>query len=1167
MKSRILGKDPTWSSVNYEYKSDDDIYLKDVRKYNTAEGWAITTLPALNTVVDQSTNQYSNLYLTDRKKLSDFIGLRVSLAEYPRSYVTFFADTYGWVDKISPKTLCWHITDSAKTEEEMKFENRKVEFNASTPYSNLSTEMMFEVEMLSDRLCRISHWDGYKVSYLTADDSNKTLLFDFDTKQVLDEINIQVFEYSLDYNIACINLYRLIDGAYYEFRHIPESNTLSFFPTSASNYIPNPYKNTKPTVYNNELPIYDSWVSYSQGINQNNIDINAGRSYSNLRHNYLLNTEYIYDGTGSAQINILPLKNHITSSSSQSRNNPFRFAKHSTDSPTESPAPTMFRDYTCLTTGGNENVGLENMYLTYRDYTRELKFKSDEVTYFHMPPDMYPFTVLNVAQAGLLDSGAIAGDQPARSDKIFKKRANYSEFGPWGDSIDEQSGTYLCTWLYHSGIAEETPIWVDRYYNPSRYTMYEAMKLKPIVEFISTFDNMVLDNPETSKYIVFDKISDLCFEPDSLYCYHRIGQTDITNSITGLEASLANDGFVTYSNSSGGKITPTYTGNNIPEYTFTGTEHAETSMLTSLVDTNSFSLTFSMYSSDWSTKFGHQLLGNYTDTGFGIFNQQLITPTLMNTTGGVVTVYNPNLDNLLTINRSPVYVCKSPTSDNIFIYDRVNEGTLHEYTPTGILKEQTKVSIYDPVYPHAVIYPTQFAIDDQYMYLIHTGTSYRRINLLDETVKDFDDALISLDKPQLGASTTTLIPLNSNLYSVVSDSCVYTTNKIYWVSDNTVVMYDTSLKTYSTVMSTTDYIIRSIRLDIYGNLYVVYREYYPVNGYHPHHLLKFDSGETCLYSVSLSSLSPTLSALGNDSVYELNPVLELGPGEEYHYLSLLTSAISTYTVIDETTGEPVEVELQGTGITNIYLTGELYSYQFKHEPFSKFTNISSSYQQLTYQPVPAVDTNTLTFQLKLQNSYNSDQYEIIKNVIDVSEFDKGWHQICYDYNTDSGLASLFVDSLLMNTTQVQPAKYRFSDVSTQRYVAGATPSYNGILLSEFTKRPGYYRSSNYKIKNLNIYNKSLNYYDIKFFYRQISNIRDMKWTIPGNSRNYIDEIQHVFNHGTPPIKSKSFDIDVLSNSISDPGLRESLSTDLRLRLSDQLPINTKCKTVSWYTVK
>tara|TARA_R110002110_G_scaffold124794_3_gene302297 strand:+ start:2761 stop:6267 length:3507 start_codon:yes stop_codon:yes gene_type:complete len=1165
MKSRALGTDSTWKPVDYEYKSDSDVYLKDKKTYHTAEGWSLLTLPALGSVVDQSTNQYSNLYLTDRKKLSDFIGLVANIAEYPRTYVTYFADTYGWVDRISPDTKCWHITDTTDTQEEMEYAGTLPAFRADTPYSNLSTETMFEVKLLSDRLLKISHWDGYKVSYLTANESDKTLYFNFNNKNTsISESNTQVFEYSLDNNIACITLYRLIDGIYYEFRYVPETTELTFFPTTAFNYIPNPYKNTAPSDIINDIPIYDTWVAYGDDINQNNVAVDKSKSFKNLRHNYLLNTEYVYDDGAKSNINLMPLKNHITSSYSQSRTSPFRFLQSDRGDIVE---PTLFRDYTCINTGGNTNTGLDNMYLSYRDYTRELIFKSDEVTYFHMPPDMYPFKVLNISEAGLIESGAIAGDQPVRSDKVFKKRANYSDYGPWGDSIDEQSGTYLCTWLYNPGDPDAPSVWLDRYYNPQKYTVYEAMQLTPIVEFISTFDNMTLDNIATQHHVVFDKVSDLCFEPSSLYCYHHIGQTDIQNSIKKLSSHAVQSGADVYNKTTGAKAQLTYDTDNTPIYTFTGEEYAQTGMLSSLTNTNSFSVTYSMYSDDWSKPFGYQVLGNYTDEGFGIFNKTLITTTLMSEETSAVKVYNTSLDSLLIVDDiDPVlHSFKSPLTDNIFIYNREADGTLYEFTPTGILREETNIGIYESVYPYSPIYPDSFTQDDQYLYLIYNTTSYYRVDLLNEKLTRTDEQVIVLDNTDSASEIIHNVAITGKLYSIQSDICTNTSEKIYWLVGNQINLYDCTNDMYGTLMEVSDYVVRDIKVDVTGCVYVLYREYTPVNTRNPHYILKLNPDESYSYNVSLSSLSTSLSTLDSDSKFLLNQVIEHAPTETDHYLSMMTDYLSTYTIIDDNTNEPVDITLNYTQVTNIDIsTGNLLSSNINHQPLSAYNKLTSNYQQLMYRDLSELSNNELIFRLKLQNTYDRDDYEMVINKVDVSTFDKGWHQICYDYNADTGLAMVFVDSMLIDTGKVPPAKYRFSDLSTQKYTIGSTPTINGILLSEHLKKPGYYSSRNFKIKNLTIYNTSLNYYDIKFLYRDIASIRDIKWTVPGNSRNYVDEIQHVFNHNTPPIKSKDFDINILSDTITDSSLRESLAADIRLRLVDQLPLNTTCDTVSWY---
>ena len=170
MKPRILGDD-TWSALNYEYAHDDSVYFKGSKIHYTAEGINIPTIAALSNTIDQSTNQYSNLYLTDKKKLSDFIGLQLNTSQYPRSYVTYFADSYGWVDSISPITECWYVEDSSATEEEMKSLGRIPEFRVDVKYRMMSNSMLFEVEMINDMFLQVSHWDGYKRTFLTVNPS------------------------------------------------------------------------------------------------------------------------------------------------------------------------------------------------------------------------------------------------------------------------------------------------------------------------------------------------------------------------------------------------------------------------------------------------------------------------------------------------------------------------------------------------------------------------------------------------------------------------------------------------------------------------------------------------------------------------------------------------------------------------------------------------------------------------------------------------------------------------------------------------------------------------------------------------------------------------------------------------------------------------------------
>ena len=67
------------------------------------------------------------------------------------------------------------------------------------------------------------------------------------------------------------------------------------------------------------------------------------------------------------------------------------------------------------------------MYLGFESGTESVDFKPGRMTYFHTPQNMYPYKRINIADTGLVKAGAIAGDTPLVSDKIFKKKSRQTE--------------------------------------------------------------------------------------------------------------------------------------------------------------------------------------------------------------------------------------------------------------------------------------------------------------------------------------------------------------------------------------------------------------------------------------------------------------------------------------------------------------------------------------------------------------------------------------------------------------------------------------------------------------------------------------------------------------------------------------------------------------------
>lgn len=1162
MKSRYIDNDDNWKAIIPEYAHDPDVIVKGQQQIKTADGTVIHTNSLLTKVVDQSTNQNSNLYLSKVDDISNLIGLKTNIQNYPFSYVTFFATSNGWSESVDPIAKCWYVKDTTQTREDMQKLGSGVEYGFNRNYSELGNEMLFRVDLLSDKLLRISHWDTYKTTFLTADKTSKLVSFNFENDLPVDDQNPQVFNYNLSRELSIINIFTEVNGTYHEMNFVPELNTMKLVEATDPMYVPTTFRNSKIGSVASELPVTDSWVSYSTGFSQNNVDINEDRSYNNIKHNFILNTQYVYDdNSGKSYFNILPLKNHITNELQQSRNNPF---------PNDS--ETMFREYSSISTGGNQEKGYENIYMSFNDYTSLITLQSDKLTYFHTPQSMYPYDQLNINDAKLVESGAIAGDQPVRSDKMWKKRANYADHGNWGNALDEQSGEYLCSWLYWSGIPGQDAIWLDRYYNPRNYTIAEALSVKPIVQFISTFDNMNLDNPSTEKYTVYDKTSDLCLEPDNLYCYHRVGTSDINYSIAKLDNYKIQQDFDVYLNSTGTTPTAVFDDNNMQEYNFDGQTYASTSNMNSLRDRNEISYNFSMYSDNWSKKFGYQILGNYSDYGVGVYNDEYITP-VMTIPGSASRILNTDLNTVAQVNIQSDYMFHSYSSNNVFIYNHERGGTLYESSMNGIINERTIIPQYSEDDRITPLVAKCFYHNKTHLCIYYNLDLYITVNLITERVEKFNSNNIQyVNVPGFNTTVVNSCVVIDDIMYVSPAENLYTDtqNNLWWLYKECVWWREYTTGFIRKFIQSTDYIFRDIITDENNGITLLYREHMPEVVYEPatqeysylydHYLMKISRDREVIYDTNITDIVPSLSALGPHDTIHVNKLRHYKTNELTTEIQLLTDYLSTG--YQEISGLTVENNKNITNCVYIEDTGENAYQKFIDVPIDTWAGISSNYSTVknnTYEP-----RNILSFRIKLNNTYDRDSYEVVDLKVDVTELDPGWNHFAYDYNSHIGKLMLFVNGELISTHDVIPDKYKFAEFNVLSINCGKATFENGVFMAEYLNQPGSYMSKDFKIKNLYVYNKSINYYDMKYFYRQLGNINDIKWTIPSNSRNYIDEIQHVFKHRTPYVKTTDYSIDILCSAIQDKDLMTDLEADIKIGTTAQSPINTRITNVRWY---
>jgi hypothetical protein len=632
-------------TANYKY---DSSFKLNQAMYYTEQGMGIPLVEILGDLNDTSTNNYSNLFLTKYTTLTSNTTLDSILPVQGEGFSSYLA--ISGYSGINSNTRFIVAEEPAVTV-------AKAGLSATGTYDKIDNSYYFDIILLDSLACRISHINNNVTRYLTV---NGIGLFSFQTDlggvsgQTYDIYNSQVFFYNYDRTCDLLVLSKNIDSALNYVAYDPTGQTLALVPpitgtlypsfsaTSIFSLLPrNEVSNT--AVFN------DPWVSYQRNLRTNTQDINPDRSYSNVKSNVLVHAEYNTVSGNNIDVNLLSLKNTNTPENYQSRNNPFQNKKSNyfTESEVE------MRRYNNLFSGSNQTYGNDNITLGYEAYTTNILLPADKITYFHIPQNIYPYIEINVADSGLIEAGAIAGDHPMKSDKIFKKLASAKYTTPYGTTGDlEQTGQFLCSWL--SGCSTDInvkPIWVDRYYNPLTTTFVSALTSTTLTarNFTNTYNNLSVSASRTfDKWAsVFDKVSDLTLEPGAYYAYHHLGPKDIKQYISSLQSVLVDNQFAKYLYVNGSNARPD--GSVTEEFAFNGNQYAITQSLSTLNSSNQFTICFDAYSSDWTKPFAHQIVGNLEDTGIGIFNQNTITPTLFINSPSNLTILNTDFTPIKTV--------------------------------------------------------------------------------------------------------------------------------------------------------------------------------------------------------------------------------------------------------------------------------------------------------------------------------------------------------------------------------------------------------------------------------------------------------------------------------------------------------------------------------------
>lgn len=1099
-----------------QYLPDADVLFNE-NIYYTEQGINIPLNGLYSNLEDNKTNNYSNLSITQKNNIASQIQLKQLDNITDGGFATYLA--VNAIELLTPTTNFW-VT------QEPPISANTANIAVTGTLTDISNNYFFDIQFIDNNTCKIKH-DFESVSrYLTLDMTTDTLIFAKDAQQ--DSLGVyspQIFNYVYNRDSDFIIFIKNVNDVIYYVTFNPSTQNLTLTTPVTGTIIPYTTNSIFTCITRNQAPnntvLYDAWVSYNKNFNNNTQDINNDLSISQVNTNLLLNNQFLSLSGNTYGINILSLKNDNTPENYKSRNNPFT-----------NELDSEFRTYRKLFTGSNQLLGNDNISIGYESFTSRIVLKADTVTYFHIPQVFYPWQQLNINDSGLIEAGAIAGDHPLKSDTIFKKKANFKYTSPYGKPSDELTGDFLCSWLSGSSDPTVKPIWVDRYYNPSKISFvsaltssnFEAIVYESIFDCLDGQVNEILGNVS-----VYDKPSDLVFEAGTYYAYNHIGNNEVANYIQTLQPELIQQDFPNFLYFNGTSASDQFNGK---EYVFNGETYSYTTGLSAINDTNQLTVAFFAYNSDWTQPFAYQLLGNFSDNGFGIFNKNVVTPTL----------FLPSISGLQVLNTDFVQLYNIQLKNDINnVIKRDGFLDYHIIYQNGVISKVNNLNVeVNKTAINAAIDVIDFDYNESIAYLLGENTTVNHglssydlqscelidISITESPFFNFPSIISTIN------SATTVDYVSGEYYFTPGIRSQIYGNTIYYSTSSSIIKWeDIDLNnTTTSIAFSSNSVINDFNIDFNSNIWILSNN----NTY---------SQYTLSRNLILSGVTPDNRWINKeiDFVAEFN-------NDQY----------VTYPIITQYNAVSANI----VQLLKLSTTGEILS-------TTQFNTTSTSNCRLTNSDFLRKYTNNkysdpnLNVKATLTNLYNSNDTTTTEIIYNLSALDPGYHHFAVRFDSYQGLMYLFIDGQQVGLDSFTPRKYRFSNLINKPFFIGASVYNSNIPMFKYLKQNLAYFTQNLKIKNFYLYNTPLNYYDLFYHTREGFNIRDIGFDVACGRRNYIEEIERYLKFNVPGSKSTLFNVILRNSGITDSGLQSALEQRILQQLQSSIPAYAKVNTIEW----
>jgi hypothetical protein len=1160
--------------VETVYGLDNTVKLTNIREF-TSDGLEFTFAHMLSSVQDATINNYTSLFLSDSKRLSDIISIKTPKITYPR-YIT---------TTLKPRGSSAYAVVNNNTE--------VIELSGNI--GDIDNRYFFELEILSPIYMAVRHFEGGSLKYLTLDQTTsaelavKTRAPREDKAAVKDG---QLFRYIIDDDNKTLSLFtqilstKIVNSVYSEELVFPSTvkasgNALTSSLLSLDGREPFTSFNVFDIRFPKQAPSHisadTSWSGYTSAIETNTQHINPLQTFTDIPNNCLI-TSSTNNLSSTMDINISPLKNQLTIENEQSRSNPFAATLNEHE--------VSHRQYYNLETGTYQERGQDSITINYGANTKRLYFPPDQLTYFHTAPTLDPYEQVNINSLMLHRSGAIWSDTPIKADKIFKNREDVTQ------SKDEV-GSWLCAWL-SGGPNTITPVWVDRYYNPSYQTSTAALTagIIDIVKFVDKFD-AVTDILDTKAVMIYDKLSDLVLEPGSLYAYYHVGRGNSNKVVRSLEPSLIAADLSVYKNylnntllPDTNTIEPTHTmiggalmtgdkhqadSIDVPKtYTFQGDNYGT---IVTKDTRGSFTISFWMYNDDWSVPFANQFLGNYITQGFGMFNESFVTPLISIPNDNEILIFNTDykLIDRHSINKTITNITRKGSVENYWIVDSNND--IYEYDLKGTIQNKitsswlTGKTIYDievgDRYMYVLIdsWPAGATVSGRYQYvkynLKNQLTSYEGTlhdaNVWNDGPTSYDVGdMTNNQRAQLHTSSQGLCSESGFVVTtpdkaLAQGSTVDNFGNPWAIQNNLLYTYDTSISSNIVAVSASaGQKLEAVTCDKSNNIWLLYGG---------DKVAKLDTDRNILYTTTLSSTPP-----GSNRYIDF--IYQFTPNGYDQSISILCQSLSGARVIELNSSGNYKTEM------SVLSTDDKTYTNFGTDWSSKYISFKSS-TGFDYLRKNITDTSpSITAKVALSNIYNSSTttaaYSSYSVSYSLSGMKRGWHHFAVILDAEEGHYSMYVDARKVDHVSLPSAKFTYSRVFTQPMAVGAPPFYTEPILSQFLQQPQYYFANNLKIKQFKMYDRPISYYDMSAHYLTLADIKDTTWDMPCGHRSFNDTVERVFKHKLPGRRSELFNINIKGlDAITDIQLKSDIQSKLEHKLSEISPTYTKLNRIRW----